>query len=539
MKIRSVLAEIGATDYVATSEAALNQEVVCLTAFDLTDGQGPSQELAPGVRRLVLCPSPKEPGDRLDVPADAIALVVYEGEIPADAPAPTATCVVAASPFPETEVWARYDHIPQQIVAIDAMKGRLFDAFQRTHNIQQFVQRTYNILGMSTIVVDNDGRILASVGEFGAERADIAEQLRQGYVSASIQQEMDSHDLVSSARELHFPKPSENVGYHENWVTSVVYYKRLELGRYDVYKPEGPFTGFDLELIDYAGALAGIIVDRMRDVATSSNQGASVLSDILDGRFSSTKEATARLASAGFDVSGGFAMVTVEGERLFASPTYSSHIGRLVKDVFPRGIWVTYHNAFAMLLPVERHELGAKGQAFPFYERLETMTLDNPPLAAVLVNNSLRAFVSEPFLDVLDAAAALDECRALAEVAPEDTIVALHWHHRLSAFVAGLGPGARKAIRLACDQRILAARDHDRAHGTEYVDTLWAFLNHPGDAVGASEDLHVHRNTFFYRLRKARELFDIPLDTGEDMLNALFTITVIRHLPQLLEDERG
>lgn len=538
MKIRSVLAEIGAVEYRAASEAALNQEVVCLTAFDLADGQGPSQELATGVRRLVLCPPP-EPGLAPDVPPDAIALVVYQTAIPSNAPAPNATCVVVASPFSEVEVWARYDHTPQQIVAIDAMKGRLFDAFQRTHNVQQFVQRTYNILHMSTIVVDNDGRILASVGEFGAERTDIAEQLRQGYISTDIQRELDSLDLVASARELRYPTASENVGYHENWVTSVVYYKRLELGRYDVYKPDGPFTGFDLELIDYAGALTGIIVDRMRDVATSSNQGASVLSDILDGRFGSTKDATARLAMAGFDVSGAFAMLTVEGERLFASPTYSSHIGRLMKDVFPRGIWVTYRNSFAMILPVEQEKASPKGQSFPYYEALESMTLDNPPLAAVLVNNSLRAFVSEPFLGVLDASAALDECRALAEVAPTDTIVALHWHHRLSAFMSALGAGSRKAIRLACDQRILAARAHDLAHGTEYVATLWAFLNHPGDAVGASEELHVHRNTFFYRLRKARELFSIPLDTGEDMQNALFTITVIRSLPQMLDGEES
>ena len=534
MKIRSVLAEIGATSYVAANEAALNQEVVCLTAFDLTDGRGPSGELAPGVRRLVLCP-PASFG-HAPIPADAIALVAFEGEVPAGAPAPSTTCVVAASPLSETEVWARFDHIPQQIVAIDAMKGRLFDAFQRTHNIQQFVQRAFNILGMSTIVVDNDGRILASVGEFGPERDDIAQQLRQGYVASAVQQEMESRKVVASARELRYPTVSRNLSHNEDWVTSVVYYKRLELGRYDVYKPEGPFSGFDLELIDYAGALAGIIIDRMRDVATSSNLGASVLSDILDGRFSSAGEASGRLGAAGFDTSGAYAMLTVEGERLFASPTYSSHIGRLMKDVFPKGIWVTFHNAFAMLLPVSAP---AGRSSFPYYEALEQMTLDSPPLASVLVNNSLRAYVSEPFCDALQAAAALGECRALAEVAPDDTIVALHWHHRMSAFVAALGAGPREALRLACDQRILAARAHDQVHGTEYVATLQAFLDHPGDAAAASEELHVHRNTFFYRLRKVRELFGVPLDTGEDMLNALFTITVIRHMPDVIDGDRG
>lgn len=243
MKIRSVLAEIGAIAYMAPSEAALNQEVVCLTAFDLADGRGPSPRLAPGVRRLVLCQ-----GGAVDVgelPQDAIELIVYEGSIPPNAPATRASRVIVASALTDAEVWARYDNIAQQVVAIDATKGFLFDAFQRTHNIQQFVQRVYNVLRLSTIVVDNDGRIIASVGEFGPERADITEQLRRGYIAPEIQAEIDQRSLVDSARSVHFPSTSVNLSHGENWVTSVVYYKRLELGRYDVYKPDGPFSGIE------------------------------------------------------------------------------------------------------------------------------------------------------------------------------------------------------------------------------------------------------------------------------------------------------
>ena len=529
MKIRSILAELEISDFRASYELALNQEVVCVTAVDLAAAAQDRRSVPAEMRELVLC----RPGDFGGpwAPSRAISLVLYPGAIPDDALTPSASCIVAATSLPISEAFKRFDRIPQQIVAIDAMKGRLFDTFQHTHNIRQFVQRAYNVLGLPTIVVNTDGRILAHVGEFSSAREDIARQLKAGYVAPEVQELLDSGHVVEYARAKHYPNATLQMDTGENWVTSVVYYKRLELGRFDVYKPQGPFTGYDLELIDYAGSLAGIIIDRMADVATRSNQGASVLSDILDGRFVKSLDAAGRLSDAGIDTSGAFAMVTVEGERLFASPTYSSHVGGLMKDVFPQGVWVTHRNTFAMLLPLPR-----KGsEAFPYYERLEEMMLDNPPLAALLVNNSLRAYVSEPFENVLLCSVGFEECCLLATAVEDDSIVTLHWHHRLRSMAYALADTSRRGTRLMCDQRILAAYDYDCKKGTEYIATIRAFLEHPGDATAASEELYVHRNTFFYRLRKARELFSIPLETGEDMFMARFTIEMVLSMPQLLD----
>lgn len=54
---------------------------------------------------------------------------------------------------------------------------------------------------------------------------------------------------------------------------------------------------------------------------------------------------------------------------------------------------------------------------------------------------------------------------------------------------------------------ILAA---DRSRGRWYAETLRAHLEHPGDPGGASRALHVHPNTFRYRMR--RLLADVPVD---------------------------
>ena len=198
MKIRSILAELEVVDCRAATEFALNQEVVCITAVDLAARASEARVTPLGVRELVLC----RPGDFGGpwTPPGTVSLVLYHAAIPDDAVHASTSCIVAATSLPISKAFERFDRIPQQVVAIDAMKGRLFDTFQHTHNIRQFVQRAYNVLGLPTIVVNTDGRILAHVGEFSDAREDIAAQLKTGYIAPEVQAVIDRDCIVENAR---------------------------------------------------------------------------------------------------------------------------------------------------------------------------------------------------------------------------------------------------------------------------------------------------------------------------------------------------
>lgn len=60
--------------------------------------------------------------------------------------------------------------------------------------------------------------------------------------------------------------------------------------------------------------------------------------------------------------------------------------------------------------------------------------------------------------------------------------------------------------------------DHDEQRGTAYVDTLRAYLDCLGDVTEAARRVHVHANTFRYRLRRLVELSGINLDDPEERL---------------------
>ena len=70
-------------------------------------------------------------------------------------------------------------------------------------------------------------------------------------------------------------------------------------------------------------------------------------------------------------------------------------------------------------------------------------------------------------------------------------------------FVAARSASLSRPLQTLCE--------HDRAHATDYVETLGAYLRCLGDCVVAAADLHVHPNTLRYRLKRLVKLADIDL----------------------------
>ncbi len=68
---------------------------------------------------------------------------------------------------------------------------------------------------------------------------------------------------------------------------------------------------------------------------------------------------------------------------------------------------------------------------------------------------------------------------------------------------------------------------YDAAHRAELVETLRAWLDSFGDAVAASARVHVHPNTFRYRLRRIRELGGIDLDDADSRFAAMLELRLL------------
>lgn len=80
------------------------------------------------------------------------------------------------------------------------------------------------------------------------------------------------------------------------------------------------------------------------------------------------------------------------------------------------------------------------------------------------------------------------------------------------------------------DKRVVAMLLYDRDHGTQYLDTAIMSINCPGSPAEAADALNVHRNTYFYRVNKVREMFYLDLKDGDDRLALAFTARIMEGL---------
>jgi hypothetical protein len=119
--------------------------------------------------------------------------------------------------------------------------------------------------------------------------------------------------------------------------------------------------------------------------------------------------------------------------------------------------------------------------------------------------------------DLVAARREADECLALHELSAAGAAPPAYDESWDDILLQRLRTAARSG-RSPERGPVAELRRHDRAHATDYVPTLRAWLEAQGDPVRAGERLGVHENTVRYRLRKMAEITPLSLDDPKKRL---------------------
>jgi DNA-binding PucR family transcriptional regulator len=76
---------------------------------------------------------------------------------------------------------------------------------------------------------------------------------------------------------------------------------------------------------------------------------------------------------------------------------------------------------------------------------------------------------------------------------------------------------------------VATLREHDEAHQTAYLETVAAWLDHPGDPRAAAGVVHVHPNTLRYRLQRLSDVVDLDLHDPETRLALRLQLRALGH----------
>ena len=505
MKLRTVLSELEVSDYVAGYGVDLEEEVFTY----------PASDFSMSFEQLVIL----APEHAVSVPEGHVGITLFfcGAELPERKARPDDRIVLCAAADGYDAFSKRFGQLPERHVYLDLQRKRLYAAFRSSYDIQRFADKAYEVLGNPLMIVNSDLRLLASAGSFPEDRADVLEEINQGYVSEAVNAELEAAGILDDVRHAGHSIISENERFGQRWVTSIITFHHMEMGRFDLLEQDKHVTDTDLELIDFAGSLAGVMIDRLGIAGDRAGAGSSVLDDILEDTFANEKTMRAQLTLSSMPLDETYALVMLKGDR----DIHRSHLQRIasrVSHAFRHVLWTIKDGNLVALIALGRR-LSAGWDA---YDRAERILGQRKEFLHTLAQNALCAYVSEPFEQLGFAPDRYEQILNLVSANTGDSgPIVYFWHHRY-AVLAGMSKTFGQADMML-DKRVVAMRLYDADHGTSYLETAERTVEFPGSPAEAAKALNVHRNTYFYRVNKIAELFYLDLKRGEDRLAVAFS----------------
>ncbi len=504
MKLRTVLGELSVTDFVTGSDVALDRDVI------VYPGKEP---VSPIPEMVVLAPE----GAGVGIEGFAGITLAYRGSGPLDeANRPPARTVYVASELDYDGLMQEFVRLPELHIRLDLQRKKIFAAFQSSYDIQRYADRVHEILGNPLMIVNSDRRLLASAGSFPENRADVIEEIDQGYVSEEVHGELEREGILDDVRHAGHSIISENSRFGQRWVTSIITYHHMEMGRFDMLEQDRVIGIADLELVDFAGSLAGVIIDRLGVAGERAGSGSTVLDDLLGATFANEKTMRAQLALSSMPLDETYVLVELVGDREIPR-AHLQRIATRVTHAFRNSLWTIRDGNLVVMIA-----LGVRTcVGWDAYERAERMLGQRKEFVTTCEVNGLRAYVSEPFEQIDFAPDRYQQiCDLLAAHVPGQGNMVLFWQHR-SLVLASMAHTFGQ-MDMMLDKRVIAMSLYDLDHHTSYLETARMTVEFPGSPAEAAKALNVHRNTYFYRVNKISELFFLDLRCGEDRLAVAF-----------------
>ena len=225
-----------------------------------------------------------------------------------------------------------------------------------------------------------------------------------------------------------------------------------------------------------------------------SNSGEALLISLLNGDFSSEAAFQFQISATYLASVGPVRLAVIEPDRhaLRGAPTET--LGRAIEESFPEGHPFIYDHRILI-----------------FLNGISLKTL--PPLSS---RYGLIAAVTEQIDRLYTLPQYYESAKCVLEYmsASHNRQVAMVEDFREYLMLERLSHGMD-----LIDPRISQLLEHDIAHGTEYIRTLYHYLDCHRSIQMACQRLQAHRNTVIYRIGRIKEEFDIDEELEEGSLN--------------------
>ena len=265
----------------------------------------------------------------------------------------------------------------------------------------------------------------------------------------------------------------------------------------------------DVEATDYelriASALADACAIEMQKhdffVTRSGLKYENFLIELLEGHFHDVNLISSRLELLDRKFCRFFCIIVFRCNEPHDSRIFNKRQMSILRETYPNSMSVVYQDDVVLFLNQDEPILF--GDVF--------LT----SIREFAFRNRMKAGFSQPFADILQIRPYYEQARNalhLGQAAyPGDTL------YYASALLPQylFSKTDYTGLQIGIHDHLHILQNHDEYNHTEFLATLRAFLENGRNATKAADALHIHRTTFFYRMKRIEELLEISITDRE------------------------
>ncbi len=376
----------------------------------------------------------------------------------------------------------------------------LYHLLYRGRGIDELVDRAEQFLGRAVSVLDASYTMIAvsplmKVMPFGVERSEAGYFLSPQEVESlrrlQIEQQIYQHTQAFCISTEDHPDT--------NWIFCAIRIQHVMSGYVAVCLPDlATATEHELRLTTIFADICAIQMQKHDFLVHRTGlQYETFFSDLIEGRFTSLPMIESRFRMLNRNLGKFFCIAVLYCAQPHNSELFNNHQMASLRKSYPGSVSVVYQNNIVLLL----------NQDQPVLLNEDTTAA----LARFARRNQLKVSLSQPFADILKINIFYEQAihtLELSDLRSADQVLFFSTE-ALPNYLFSKCSYAE--LETGIHHHIFQLQDYDREYHTEFVATLRALLDNDRNAARAAEALHIHRSTFFYRIKKMEELLGISM----------------------------
>ncbi len=284
------------------------------------------------------------------------------------------------------------------------------------------------------------------------------------------------------------------------WIFCAIRVQNVMAGYVAVCMPKGAEVAeSDLRFIT---ALAGVCSVEMQKhdffVTRTGMKYENFLIELLEGRFDSVNMISSRLELLDRKFCRFFCIAVFRCGEPHNSDLFNKSQMSTLRAVYPNSMSVVYKDAIVLFLnqdePILLHEKQLR------------------PLEEFAQRNRMKVGISQPFSDILKINIYYQQANNVLEIGEVQEPAATCYPATELLPYYLFSNCSYTELEVGIHHHIFWLQDYDERYHTDFIETLRTYLECDRSAAKAAEKLHLHRSTFFYRIKKLEELLDVDLN---------------------------